>query len=81
MTNLTLRLIVNLMFSHQKNMEEKKEESNAKIQLWKSLTKSLKSKMLEKHASELKSDNVLAEKANLFGKVVADTRLQYENIE
>ena len=34
--------------------------------------------MLEEHASELKSDNVLAEKANLFEKVVADTLLQYE---
>ena len=33
--------------------------------------------MLEEHASEPKSDDVLAEKANLFGKVVADTLLQY----
>ena len=31
------------------------------MQLWKSLTKSLKSKMLVEHASEPKSDNVLAE--------------------
>ena len=48
------------------------------MQLWKSLTKSLKSKMLEERASEPKSDYVLAEKANLFGKVVADTLLQYQ---
>ena len=48
------------------------------MQLWKSLTKSLKSKMLEECASEPKSDNLLAEKANLFGKVVTDTLLQYE---
>ena len=48
------------------------------MQLWKSLTKSLKSKMLEERASEPKSDSVLAEKANLFGKVVADTLLQHE---
>ena len=48
------------------------------MQLWKSLTASLKSKMLEERASEPKSDNVLAEKANHFGKVVADTLLQYE---
>ena len=57
---------------------EKKEERNAKMQSWKSLTKSLKSKMLEECASEPKSDNLLAEKANLFGKVVTDTLLQYE---
>ena len=62
----------------KKKKEEKNEERNAKMQLWKSLTKSLKSKMLEGRASEPKSDNVLAEKANLFGKVVADTLLQYE---
>ena len=48
------------------------------MQIWKSLTESLKSKMLEERASEPKSGNVLAEKANLFGKVVADTLLQYE---
>ena len=48
------------------------------MQLRKSLTESLKSKILEKRASEPKSDNVLAEKASLFGKVVADTLLQYE---
>ena len=48
------------------------------MQLWKSLTESLKSKMLEERASQPKSDNVLVEKANLFGKVVADTLLQYE---
>ena len=48
------------------------------MQLWKSLTKSLKSKMLEERASEPKSDNVLAEKVDLFGKVAADTLLQYE---
>ena len=48
------------------------------MQLWKSLTESWKSKMLEERASEPKSDNVLAEKVNLFGKVVADTLLQYE---
>ena len=34
--------------------------------------------MLEEHASEPKSNNVLTEKANLFRKVVADTLLQYE---
>ena len=34
--------------------------------------------MLKERASEPKSDNVLAEKANLFGNVVADTLLQYE---
>ena len=34
--------------------------------------------MLEERASEPKSDDILAEKANLFGKVVADTLLQYE---
>ena len=34
--------------------------------------------MLEEHASEPKSDKVLAEKANLSRKVVADTLLQYE---
>ena len=34
--------------------------------------------MLEECASEPKSDNVLAEKENLFEKVVADTLLQYE---
>ena len=60
----------------KKKKEEKKEESNAKMQLWKSLTESLKSKMLEERASEPKSDNVLAEKANLFGKGVADALLQ-----
>ena len=38
----------------------------------------IKSKILEECASEPKSDNVLAEKTNLFGKVVADTLLQYE---
>ena len=48
------------------------------MQLPKSLTESLTSKMLEEHISEKKSDNVLAEKANFFGKVVADTLLQYE---
>ena len=48
------------------------------MQLWMSLTESLKSKMLEERATEPKSDNVLAEKANLFGNVVADTLLQYE---
>ena len=48
------------------------------MQLWKFLTESLKSKMLEERASEQKTDNVLAEKANLFGKVVPDTLLQYE---
>ena len=61
----------------EKKKEKKNEERNAKIQLWKSLTES-KSKMLEECASESKSGNVLAEKANLFGKVVADTLLQYE---
>ena len=61
-----------------KKKEEKKEERNAKMQLWKSLTKSLKSKMLDERPSEPKSDNVLAEKANLFGKVVAGALLQYE---
>ena len=78
LTNLTLCLIVNLIFPHQHKKEEKKEEKNAKIQLWKSLTESLKSKMLEEYASEPKSDNVLDEKANLFRKVVVDTLLQYE---
>ena len=34
--------------------------------------------MLEERASEPKSDNVLAEKVDLFGKVAADTLLQYE---
>ena len=34
--------------------------------------------MLEEHLSEPKSDNVLTEKANLFGKVVTDTLLHYE---
>ena len=34
--------------------------------------------MLEELASESKSDNFLAEKAKLFGKVVADALLQYE---
>ena len=34
--------------------------------------------MLEEHASEPKSNNVLPEKANLFRKVAADTLLQYE---
>ena len=34
--------------------------------------------MLEERVSEPKSDNVLAGKANLFRKVVADTLLQYE---
>ena len=34
--------------------------------------------MPEEYASEPKSDNVLDEKANLFGKVVVDTLLQYE---
>ena len=34
--------------------------------------------MLEEHASEPKSDNVLTEIANLFEKVVTDTLLQYE---
>ena len=34
--------------------------------------------MLEEHASEPKSDKVLAEKANLSRKVVVDTLLQYE---
>ena len=48
------------------------------MQLWKSLTESLKSKMLEEHAPEPKSDNILAEKANLFGKVITDTLIQYE---
>ena len=33
------------------------------MQLWKSLTKSLKSKMLEECASELKSNNILAEQS------------------
>ena len=59
--------------SKKKKKEEKKEERNAKMQLRKSLTESLKSKILEERASEPKSDKVLAEKANLFGKVVADT--------
>ena len=48
------------------------------MQLWKSLTKSLKSKMLEERASEPKSDYVLAEKANLFRTVFTITLLQYE---
>ena len=48
------------------------------MQLWKSLNESLKSKMLKECASELKSDNVLAEKENIFGKVVADNLLQFE---
>ena len=48
------------------------------MQLWKSLNESLKSKMLKEYASELKSDNVLAEKENIFGKVVADSLLQFE---
>ena len=79
LTNLTLCLIVNFMFSHQKKKkEEKKEERNAKMQLRKSLTESLKSKILEERAPEPKSDKVLVEKANLFGKVVADTLPQYE---
>ena len=64
--------------SKKKKKEEKKEGRNTKMQLWKSLTASLKSKMLEERASEPKSDNILAEKANHFGKVVADTLLQYE---
>ena len=64
---------------HQtKRRRKNKEERNAKMQLWKSLTKSLKSKMLEEHASEPKSDYVLAEKANLFGRVFTVTLLQYE---
>ena len=76
LTNFTLHLIVNLMFPHQKKKkEEKKEERNAKMQLWKSLTESLKLNMLEEHASEPKSDKVLAKKANRFGKVVADALL------
>ena len=57
---------------------KKKEERNAKIQLWEFLTESLKSKILEERVSVPKSDNVLAEKANLFEKVVTDTLLQYE---
>ena len=56
------------MFPHQKKKEEKKKEGNAKMQLWKSLNESLKSKMLKEYASELKSDNVLAEKENIFGE-------------
>ena len=64
---------------HQKKRRRKnKEERNAKMQLWKSLTKSLTSKMLEEYASVRKSDYVLAEKANLFGTVFAVTLLQYE---
>ena len=62
----------------KKRKEEKKEETNAKMQLWKSLTESLKSKILEESTSEQKSDNVFAKKTNLFGKVVADTLFQYE---
>ena len=38
----------------------------------------MKSKILEERVSVPKSDNVLAEKANLFEKVVTDTLLQYE---
>ena len=57
---------------------KKNEERNAKIQLWEFLTESLKSKILEERVSVPKSDNVLAEKANLFEKVVTDTLLQYE---
>ena len=34
--------------------------------------------MLEERAWEPKSDNALAEKVNLFGKVFADTLPQYE---
>ena len=48
------------------------------MQLWKSLTESLKSKMLEESTSGQKSDNVLAEKTNLFRNVIADTLFQYE---
>ena len=62
----------------KKKKEEKKEETNAKMQLWKSLTESLKSKILEESTSEQKSDNVFAKKTNLFGKVAADTLFQYE---
>ena len=54
----------------KKKKEEKKEERNAKMQLWKSLTKSLKSKTLEE-----------CQKANFFGKIVTDTLLQYESKE
>ena len=39
------------------------------MQLGKSLTESLKSKRLEERASEPKSDNVLAEKANISGEL------------
>ena len=67
LTNLTLRLIVNLMLPHQK--KEGREERNAKLQLWKSLTESLKSKMREERASEPKSDNILAEKQTIPGKL------------
>ena len=54
----------------------KSEEQDAKMELWKSLAGSLKSKQSQEN--NVRADNSLSERADLFGKIVADSVLQYD---
>ena len=51
-------------------------ENEAKVELWRSLAASLKPQ--QKAAKENTENNELSERAGLFGKVVADSLLQYD---
>ena len=53
----------------------KSGEEDAKIELWKSLTASLKP---QEAPQQKPAKNELSYRANLFGKVIADSPLQYE---
>ena len=56
------------------------EEQRAKTELWKSLAESLKSNQVQTSntGGNAPEDSILSERANLFGKVVADSLLQYD---
>lgn len=64
----------------KKKKTEKENEKKAKMELWQSLTKSLNAKRPEESDAS-NPDNVHKERAHLFGKVVADSLLQYEGKE
>jgi len=54
------------------------EEQKAKTKLWKSLAESLKSNQTSNAVENAREGSILSERASLFGKVVADSLLQYE---
>ena len=59
------------------------EEQRAKTELWKSLAESLNSNQIQTNnaGGNAREGSTLSERASLFGKVVADSLLQYESHE